>query len=502
MRLKELLNGFVSLPNSNLGAVDEMLITGLALDSRSVRDGNLFIAVAGARQHGLEHVSQAVDNGACAVVFDPAGDSKHLIEQIYNVPMIAVENLSMKLGDMAARFYGDPSGFMQVIGITGTNGKTSCSQFLSQMLDDCGIIGTLGWGEWGRLNKTVNTTPDALETQKILAELLTTKMKIVAMEVSSHGLQQGRVNGVTFKGAVFTNISRDHLDYHGTMDAYLQAKLTLLSKKGLDFVVVNLDDSYSGEIISAVPKPVDLWGISVAGKTLASAECITAENILHKVDGIEFDVRWRRENQRIKVPLYGDFNIENVLTVLAVMLAMGVSMSQAKDKLKLIKPVTGRMERFGGDGQPLVFVDYAHTPDALDKVLSSVKKHCEQALWVVFGCGGNRDKGKRPQMGRIAVQWADHVVITDDNPRYESGLDIVKDILAGCTLTGCQPAKVEVLQNREAAIQEAIAGASINDCIVIAGKGHEPYQEINGVQIAFSDSQIVAEALKVRAGKI
>ncbi len=235
---------------------------------------------------------------------------------------------------------------------------------------------------------------------------------------------------------------------------------------------------------------------------MASAECITAKNILHKVDGIEFDVRWRRENQRIKVPLYGDFNIENVLTVLAVMLAMGVSMSQAKEKLKLIKPVTGRMERFGGDGQPLVFVDYAHTPDALDKVLSSVRKHCEQALWVVFGCGGNRDKGKRPQMGRIAVQWADHVVITDDNPRYESGLDIVNDILAGCTLTGCQPAKVEVLQNREAAIQEAIARASINDCIVIAGKGHEPYQEINGVQIAFSDSQIVADALKVRAGKI
>jgi UDP-N-acetylmuramoyl-L-alanyl-D-glutamate--2,6-diaminopimelate ligase len=317
------------------------------------------------------------------------------------VPIIAVEDLGLKLGDIAARFYGNPSGVMSVIGITGTNGKTSCSHFLSQMLEDCGIIGTLGWGEWGKLSKTLNTTPDALETQRILAELQKNRKKIVAMEVSSHGLEQGRVNGVTFKGAVFTNISRDHLDYHGTMDAYLQAKLELLNKPGLHFVVVNLDDFYSGQIIAAVPEAVVVWGISVQGKALASGECISAENILHKEDGIEFDVRWRGDSQRIKVPLYGVFNSENVLTVLAVMLAMGVSMPDAVKKLRFIKPVTGRMERFGGDGLPLIFVDYAHTPDALDKVLSGMRKHCQQDLWVVFGCGGNRDKGKRPQMGRI-----------------------------------------------------------------------------------------------------
>ena len=495
-----LLEGFMPFPNSSLRTAEDMQITGLALDSREVIEGNVFIALSGSRQHGLIHIAQALDKGACAVVYEPTEDSRHLVEQINQVPMIAVDKLSLKLGDIAARFYGDPSGFMTVIGITGTNGKTSCSQFLSQMLDDCGIIGTLGWGEWGRLSKTLNTTPDALDTQKILANLLKNKKKIVAMEVSSHGLEQERVNGVTFKGAVFTNISRDHLDYHGTMDAYLQAKLSLLKKPGLAFAVINLDDFYSGQIIAAVPEGVVIWGISVQGKTLASCECISAENIKHKLDGIEFNVHWRGNCEQVKVPLFGDFNSENVLVVLAVMLALGVSMSDAVKKLQFIKPVTGRMEQFGGDGLPLVFVDYAHTPDALEKVLSSLRKHSRQDLWVVFGCGGNRDKGKRPLMGRIAQQWANHVIITDDNPRFESGLDIVDDILAGCNLTGLNQVKVEVIQNRKHAIQHAIARAANKDCIVVAGKGHEHYQETNGVQTAFSDSQVVINALKMRAG--
>ena len=492
-RLKDLLSGLVSLPDQ-----DDRPVTGLALDSRAVLGGDAFIALAGAKQHGLVHVEQAINNGVCAVIFDPAGGGLLLAEASQcsgsnHVPMIAVENLGLKLGELAARFYGDPSRSMTVIGITGTNGKTSCSQFLSQMLDDCGIIGTLGWGEWGKLNKTLNTTPDALAIQKILAELLKNKKHTVAMEVSSHGLEQGRVNGVMFKGAVFTNISRDHLDYHGTMDAYVQAKLALLKTPGLAFAVVNLDDAYSGQIIDAVPESVQLWQFSVNGKTADSGECVNAENIRHKTDGIEFDLRWQEQLQRVTVPLYGDFNVENVLAVLTVMLAMGVSLQEAVKKLSCIQPVEGRMERFGGKTDPLIFVDYAHTPDALDKVLSSMRKHCKQALWVVFGCGGNRDTGKRPQMGKIAEQWADHVVVTDDNPRYENGLDIVNDILAGC-----RSAKVEVIQNREQAIQKVITQAAVNDCVVIAGKGHEQYQEINGVQLPFSDRQVVMEALKMR----
>ena len=266
----------------------------------------------------------------------------------------------------------------------------------------------------------------------------------------------------TFKGAVFTNISRDHLDYHGTMEAYLQAKLALLNKPGLEFAVVNMDDAYSKRIIAAIPETVTIYGAS-APKDYHKPirrECYCRKHLVTREDGIEFDIRWttagtqeveqcrerlsttaeRQESllretvQRVVVPLYGDFNSRKCLiSVLAVLLAMGVSLADAAKKLTIIKPVTGRMERFGGEQQPLIFVDYAHTPDALDKVLSSLRKHCQQALWVVFGCGGNRDKGKRPQMGRIAEQWADHVVITDDNPRFENGLDIVDDILAGCS---------------------------------------------------------------------
>jgi UDP-N-acetylmuramoyl-L-alanyl-D-glutamate--2,6-diaminopimelate ligase len=243
-----------------------------------------------------------------------------------------------------------------------------------------------------------------------------------------------------------------------------------------------------------------VWGISVQGRALVSGECVSADNVLHKVDGMEFDVRWRGASQRVKVPLYGDFNTENVLIVLAVMLATGISMAMAVQKLAYIKPVIGRMERFGGGAQPLIFVDYAHTPDALDKVLSSTRKHCQQTLWLVFGCGGNRDKGKRAQMGRIAEQRADYVIITDDNPRFESGLDIVNDILAGCSSIGRDSGNVEVIQNREQAIQNVIARAAVNDCIVVAGKGHEDYQEIKGERYPFSDSRVVLEALKRRVG--
>ncbi|WP_036304856.1 UDP-N-acetylmuramoyl-L-alanyl-D-glutamate--2,6-diaminopimelate ligase [Methylobacter tundripaludum] len=542
LRLKDLLIGLTTFSDQ-----DDMPVAGLILDSRESVCGDVFVALAGAKQHGLAHVEQAINNGACAVIFDPAGNGRQLAEAFRcdsstRVPMIAVENLGLKLGELAARFYGYPSQFMTVIGITGTNGKTSCSQFLSQMLDDCGIIGTLGWGEWGKLNKTLNTTPDALAIQKILAELLKGKKRTVAMEVSSHGLEQGRVNGVTFKGAVFTNISRDHLDYHGTMDAYVQAKLELLNKPGLAFAAVNLDDDYSERIIAAVPESVQLWQFSAKGKTADSGECVSAENIRHKTDGIEFDVRFRDELQRVQVPLFGDFNVENVLAVLTVMLVMDISLQEAVKKLAGIKPVDGRMERFGAETDPMIFVDYAHTPDALDKVLSSLRKHCKQALWVVFGCGGNRDTGKRPQMGKIAEQWADHVVITDDNPRYENGLDIVNDILAGCRSTAkdigsvaagttawmqddckdaggratqgavaeveqrmerlprepVRPAKVEVIQNREQAIQKVVASAAKNDCIVIAGKGHEQYQESNGVCVPFSDRQVVIDALSRR----
>lgn len=498
MTLKELLKDWVT--NIEVSEYADNSIIGLALDSRDIIKGYVFIALAGSKQHGMAYIDQAINNGACAIIYDPAGIESTLVEDSSQIPMIAINGLAVKLGHIAARFYGNPSELMTVIGITGTNGKTSCSQFLSQILDDSSVIGTLGWGEWSNLQKTINTTPDALEMQRILAELLKANKKAVAIEVSSHGLDQGRINGVAIKGAIYTNISRDHLDYHGTMDAYIQAKLLLLKSVGLAFVVVNLDDVFSDQIVAAVPEKVEIWGFSVKGKTRSNCTNIIAENILTTDNGIEFELYCHGNKHRIKAPLYGHFNVENILTVFTTMLAMGVAEAEAIKRLEFIRPIPGRMERLGDERSPLIFVDYAHTPDALDKVLSSIKKHCTQALWVVFGCGGNRDKGKRSQMGQIATQWADHVIITDDNPRYENALDIVNDILKGCQDIGNSTISrnVEVIQDRALAIQSVLARAAAKDCIVVAGKGHELYQEINGVRLNFSDSQVISDALTAR----
>ncbi len=494
MKLSDLLDGLVVVSGKNSQQIDEVNISGLALDSRVVEAGHLFIALTGAKQHGLAYADKIIEKEACAILFDPSGEGKRLAENITDIPAIPVENLGSILGVLAARYFGNPSQNMDVIGITGTNGKTSCSQFLGQLLDGCGVIGTLGWGEWGQLNKTVNTTPDALMIQLILAEFVKAKLKNVAMEVSSHGLDQGRVNGVYFKGAVFTNISRDHLDYHGSMEDYLAAKLKLLKVPGLKFVVVNLDDTSSDQIIAAIPESVTVWGVSAKGKSLNRGESVIAERVRHTPTGTEFNVYWQGLVQQIKTPLFGDFNVENLLCVLGVMLALGESLADIAKKMQTIKPVTGRLERCGTQANNLnIFVDYAHTPDALCRVLASLRKHCKQSLWVVFGCGGNRDVGKRPQMGSIAEQWADRVIVTDDNPRFESNIEIANEVLAGCSSN-----KVVLIQDRKLAIEHAIVNAAEHDFIVIAGKGHETYQEINGVQYPFNDKQIAEEALQKR----
>ncbi|MGR9045906.1 MAG: UDP-N-acetylmuramoyl-L-alanyl-D-glutamate--2,6-diaminopimelate ligase [Gammaproteobacteria bacterium] len=484
MMLKQLLEGIAPVQR-------DMAVTGLVLDSRLVRPGYAFMALAGSRQHGLLHVEEAIARGAGAIVYDPAGSKAPTKYELTTVPFIPVHHLGRKLGEIAGRFYHEPSRHMTVIGVTGTNGKTSCSQFLGQMLDDCGIIGTLGWGRWGQLQETLNTTPDALAVQDMLAEFAKTGQQAVAMEVSSHGLEQGRVGGVYFKGAVFTNISRDHLDYHGTMENYLKAKLALLKTPGLAFAVVNLDDDYSDEILAAIPTGVTRWGTSLKGREVAGGETVAAVEIRPEIDGTRFDVIWRTIRQSVHVPLYGDFNVENALTVLATSLATGMPFERAVNKLALLQPVPGRMECFGGNEAPTIFVDYAHTPDALEKVLSGLRRHCKGKLWVVFGCGGDRDTGKRPQMGSIAEHWADRVILTDDNPRGEASEDILSAILMGC-----RSDRVTVIQDRTMAIKTVINSADNRDCIVIAGKGHESYQEIRGVRMPFSDREVVLNALE------
>ncbi|QSB01607.1 UDP-N-acetylmuramoyl-L-alanyl-D-glutamate--2,6-diaminopimelate ligase [Methylomonas sp. EFPC1] len=481
MKLAELLNGLTVNPA-------DIAISGLCLDSRNIQSGDAFIALNGAVQHGISHAEQAIANGATAVIYDPSGADMQLVSAL-KVPSLAIADLAQKLGEIAAKFYGNPSQLLDVIGVTGTNGKTTCSQLIAQALPACGVIGTLGWGDVGNLQPTANTTPDALAVQQMLNEFVKQDKRNVAMEVSSHGLHQGRVNGVSFKGAVFTNLSRDHLDYHGSMAEYLQAKLALFKTPGLQFAVVNLDDTSSAEVLQSLPNSVQSWTYSATGRRGTTAkEAVSAEQVKHSAGGIEFEVVWREQKCRATTSLVGGFNLDNVLAVLCVLLATGYEFDAAVAQLAKLNAIAGRMEKFGGHGKPTIFVDYAHTPDALEKALKAVKG--ANRLRVVFGCGGDRDKGKRPQMGRIAETWADQVIVTDDNPRNEASAAIIKDILSGC-----QSQKITVINDRTTAINTVIRQADPDDCVVIAGKGHEDYQEIGGVKQPFSDSAVVKQAL-------
>jgi UDP-N-acetylmuramoyl-L-alanyl-D-glutamate--2,6-diaminopimelate ligase len=487
MMLVELLSGYASVP-------EDVEISGLSLDSRKIKPGDAFIALSGTVQHGITFARQAAKNGAAAIVYDPVGEFKKIVAELEDMVCVAVENLSQNIGVIAARFFGFPTQQLAVIGITGTNGKTTCSQLLGQMLPDCGFIGTLGWGDSEHLNATENTTPDAISIQRIFHRFVRQGKTSVAMEVSSHGLKQGRVNGVAFAGAVFTNISRDHLDYHGSMDAYIEAKLKLLAMPGLSFVVMNMDDQYTDNIISAVPTKVKKLGFTRQENYEEGMEILSASNIEYTLQGIKCDLLWQEDQTSLSTPLVGEFNLENSLAVICVLIAMGKSLSEAAVMMVKAPLINGRMERVSKAGNPLqVFVDYAHTPDALERVLKSLKLHCQNKLFLVFGCGGDRDQGKRSQMGHIATQWADKVLLTDDNPRYENAENIIDDILVGC-----QHQKVTVIQDRDTAIREAIRMASNQDLVLIAGKGHEDYQEQKGQRRHFSDRDVAVDALEAR----
>ena len=474
---------------SNLLDFDSNLnVSGLTLNSGECGEGFLFIALKGANHHGLNYAKSAIEKGAIAVLFDNE-DAKLAYEILADLDVlkIGVSELAKNLGEISARFYGEPSQKMNMIGITGTNGKTSCSQFLAQTLENCGVIGTIGWGKIGELKQTLNTTPDALAVQKMLAALKNDGCENVIMEVSSHGLAQGRVNGVKFKGAIFTNFSRDHLDYHGTMEAYLETKLKLFDAPNLEFAIINLDDEISDKIIASIPENVEIVGVTMSEKQSPRGQTLSAENIELNLSGIQFDTVWQNQKQALHVPLIGKFNLENLLCVLATMIVLGVELEESAKRLTHLKSVNGRMERFGGENnQPLIMVDYAHTPDALEKVLRSLRSHTLGKLGVVFGCGGNRDKGKRSQMGKVAEQFADWVIVTDDNPRFESNEEIVKDILGGFSSN-----EANIIHDRATAIRTAIEKANAQDCVLIAGKGHEDYQEINGVKLPFSDAECV-----------
>ncbi len=488
-RLDALLSGFIDSPISF--SVD---VAGLCHDSRRTRPGDLFVALAGHRSHGMRHAEQAVRRGCSAIIYDPAGDGHLFASGITGIPCIPVDALNLKLGFIADRFFGEPSAFLDVIGITGTNGKTSCSHFLVHALSvkaPAAVVGTLGFGVPGTLEVTHHTTPDAIEVHRLLARLCHQGVRTVAMEASSHGLVQGRLNGVRFKGALYTNFSRDHLDYHGTMEAYLEAKLRLLAWPGLDIVVFNADDSIADAILRRAPSHLKLIAFSLHERVIESASVVSVTSVRQDAQGIAFRARYHQQVADVFAPVYGDFNVENLAATLAVLVGLGHELPEAAELLKNVQPVPGRMERFSRLGLTAV-VDYAHTPDALASVLRSLRRHCEGKLWVVFGCGGDRDPGKRPLMGGIAEELADVVVLTDDNPRFENGDKIIRDILSGCRRD-----KAATIRNRREAIVWALERAGAGDIVLIAGKGHEDTQEIQGQKHPFRDRDVVMETLSV-----
>ena len=485
LRLDQLLEGLATAPASPL--------SGLSLDSRRVPPGGAFVALAGHATHGLRFARQAVAGGASSILFEPPAPAG------VDVPAgaIAVPDLRAHLGELANRFYHSPSAHLRVIGVTGTNGKTSTVQLLAQALTHlgrvAGSIGTLGAGLHGAVQAGERTTPDVIAVHADLAAMCAEGGQDVAMEVSSHALDQGRVDGVRFAVAVFTNLTRDHLDYHHSMEAYGAAKARLFAWPGLGAAVINLDDAMGAGLTRKLPAGVRLIGVSSRG---ADSAQLRAERIETSITGLQFDLVADDVRVSVSSRLLGRFNVDNLLAVAGTLLALGWSLTELAPVLAQLEPVPGRMNRLGGQmDQPLVVVDYAHTPDALDQALRSLREHGDGHLICVFGCGGERDTGKRPQMAAIAQQRADAVIVTDDNPRGEEGDAIVADILAGFT----DRTHVQVERDRAKAIAAAIGMARSGDIVLIAGKGHEPYQEINGVRHAFDDREAARQVLEVRA---
>lgn len=492
-RLSELLAGIVTID-----AAQDRTVAALAQDSRMPMAEGLFLACAGAQHHGLAFAPQAVANGAVAVLYEtplPPGVEAESLAAAADVPLIPCARLAQQAGVIAARFYRQPSTCMTVVGVTGTNGKTSCSHYLARAMQHCqgpaGLIGTLGSGLYGRLQASGYTTPDAVTLQATFAELYDQGAALVAMEVSSHALQQGRVNGTRFSGAIFTNLSHEHLDYHGDLDRYGAVKQRLFEWPGLRFAVINADDDFGRRLAHGLPREVQRIRYSLAGREAELRGRLLSRDRSGMV--IAVDSPWG--SGELRTALLGEFNAANLLAALAALVLCGVGFAQALRCLATAEAVPGRMEHFGGLGAlPLVVVDYAHTPDALAKVLQTLRSHCAGLLWCVFGCGGDRDRSKRPLMGAIAGEQADRVVLTDDNPRGEDGERIIADIRAG--IDAAAAPQVTVLRDRAAAIAYAISHAAANDVVLVAGKGHEDYQLVGGQRFEFSDRETVRRVLQ------
>lgn len=478
--LRELLAGIVKL-----SAASDCRVNGLTMNSQQVRPGDLFIAIPGTLVDGRDYICDAVTRGAIAVLREAGGE--YDIASVAT-PVFTCKNLRKQVGLIADRFFGSPSSKLLVIGVTGTNGKTTCTHLLAQVLGHtkkrCALIGTVGVGFPGALEAMALTTPDAISVHALLARFLREGATHVCVEVSSHALEQGRSVGVAFDLAIFTNLSRDHLDYHDTMNSYGEAKAQLFNVDGLKRAAINQDDPFGRMLLQRVEEKLDVVSFGVDGGD------VRAHQIQPLQDGLELNVATPLGSITLHCPLFGRFNAVNVLAVLAALLSCGVGLEQAREGLSRVKPVAGRVERFGGaSGQPLAVVDYAHTPDALEQVLRALREHTRGRLYCVFGCGGDRDRGKRPQMGRVAERLADTIVLTDDNPRTESGDQIIAEIAAGMSV------KPHIVRDRASAIRTAIADAKPSDIVLIAGKGHEAYQHVGDQRLPYSDRETVQTIL-------
>lgn len=489
VKLSILLKDICTVSDKN-----ERVIKGIASDSRQVNPGYLFIACQGETVNAADYINVAIERGAIAIVWESQVGT-HAIPsasrqsaQNTRIPMLAVDKLSNKLGLIAHRFFGQPSNQLTVTAVTGTNGKTSVTQYLAQVLKvdaPCGTIGTLGYGIYPKLETSTHTTPDGVTLHRWMAELLAAGATNIAVEVSSHALMQGRVNNVNIHCGVFTNLTRDHLDYHGDMQSYANAKARLFNQFNLPYAVINIDDPVSENMINQLSTTTELW---CYGFTNAQQVEVKGTNLKLDRNGISFGVVTPQGNGQIKSSLLGAFNASNLLAVLSVLLIHGVPLKGALARLSIVMAVPGRMEKIStGKDKPVVVIDYAHTPDALQQVLISLKQHTQGRLWCVFGCGGNRDKGKRPVMGEIAEANADHVVLTNDNPRNENPLDIIKDIQQGMNT----PDTAHIETDRRKAIASALQQCHADDVVLVAGKGHESWQIMGKEKIPFSDSETV-----------
>ncbi len=485
--LSLLLKDIIEVPQEQ-----DCIVSSITQDSREAFDGCLFVALKGLHQHGLAFAEQVQEQGASAIIWESDKSISSLDGLGLNIPCIEVANLRSYLGLIADRFYQSPSNSMNIIGITGTDGKTSVSHFLAQSMDDCAVIGTIGFGKLDDLHKATHTTPDVLSVHKTLAELKEQGVKTVAMEVSSHALDQGRVVNVQFDVAVLTNLSRDHLDYHKTLEAYAEAKAKLFSWSGLKEVVLNMDDAFGQEIAKNKGDGLT-YGISDFNDELPASLVASDEKFTKK--GIQATISYADQEGQLNAPVLGRFNLSNLLATLGVMLALNVTLEDALKRLTKVHTIDGRMEKISNlqaEDDILIVVDFAHTPNALETVLKALREHTQKSLISVFGCGGDRDKGKRPIMAAVAEEFADKVIVTDDNPRTENPQQIMADIVAGFK----QAEKVTIEHDRAKAICLALKQAKTGDVVLIAGKGHEKVQILATGTIPFSDQEQANKVLQ------